>query len=97
MKIIFEYVYKDMCDGEVRIQNDRRVEAETDGCAEIALPPCGKKVKVTVMRDTALLTFSNGREITVTEVNTPFEYEESYEFFGDVRYNELIGTVRLEK
>lgn len=97
MKIIFDYIYRDTCYGEVEIQNDRHVEAEITDFAEIALPPCNKKVKATVTGDTVLLQFTNGRQVTATIETTPFEYEESYELFGDERYNELSGTVRLEK
>lgn len=97
MKIIFDYIYRDTCYGEVEIQNDRHVEAEITDFAEIALPPCNKKVKATVSDDTVLLLFANGYKVTAAYEKTPFGYEESYESFGDVRYMELNGTVRLER
>lgn len=97
MKIIFEYIYRDTCYGEVCIENDRYVEAEVKDFAEIALPPCDKKVKIAADGETVLLQFPNGFKVTAGYEKTPFEYEESYELFGDARYNELSGTVRLEK
>lgn len=97
MKIIFEYIYKDTCYGEVCIENDRLVEAEIDCNTEIQLPPCDKKVKATVNGDAAFLQFANGHKVTATFEKTSFEYEESYESFGDVRYSELSGTVWLER
>lgn len=97
MKIIFDYIYRDTCYGEVRIENKRRVEAQAEGLTEIVLPPCDKKVKVTVNGNAALVQFASGKQVTATFEKTPFAYEESYESFGDVRYMELNGTVRLEK
>lgn len=95
MKILFEYVYKDTCYGETRIENERTIEKQIDGFMEMELPPCDKRVKVTINKDVALLQFANGIKITATFEKTPFAYEESYELFGDVRYKELIGTVKL--
>lgn len=95
--MIFDYIYRDTCYGEVEIQNDRHVEAEITDFAEIALPPCNKKVKATANGDTVTLQFASSRKTLVTFEKTPFEYEESYELFGDERYKELSGTVRLEK
>lgn len=97
MKIIFDYIYRDTCYGEARVENERRVEAEIKDFAEIQLSPCDKKVKATVNGYTVLLQFANGRQITAAFEKTPFGYEESYELFDDVRYKELSGTVRLEK
>ena len=96
MKVVFEYIYRDLCYGEVRIMNDRYVDAEVENEAEIELPPCNKKVKITVMGNTARFKFADGREICVASGKTPFEYCESYELFGDVREKEIKGTIRTE-
>ena len=96
MKIIFEYVFRDVCYGDVEITNERYAEAEVDGYAEVELPPCSKKVKVTLKGCNAFLQFADSGEVTATFEKQPFSYSESYELFEDVRDMELEGRVWLE-
>lgn len=95
MKIVFEYIYRDTCYGEVRIENERHVEANVDTRAEIRLPPCTKAATVTAAGECAHIKFADGGEVTVSSARKAFTYEESYSLFEDLRHMELSGTVEL--
>lgn len=91
MKIIFEYVFKDICYDEVEISNERFIEFDIKNNEEVLLPPCNKKIEITLCKDGCTIKLSPSLKIKVNKEKVPFKYEESYELFEDLRYMELEG------
>lgn len=93
----FKYHYRNLCWDSVYQELDREEKIMINENTDFKLSVAKQNFQIVDVNEEDITIQMGRKKIKVKAEDTNFYYEEYYEFFDDVRYNEFLGSIKLIK